>query len=46
VLVVSGIELAVEANGRGLGCAVDAVGQVAAIGRLLSTGLEHPNASE
>lgn len=44
-IVVSGIELAVEANGRGFGCAFDAVGQVIAIGRFLSTSLEHTNAS-
>ena len=40
-VVVSGIELAIKADGRGLCSAVDAVGQVVSVRRFLPAGLEH-----
>ncbi|MNY70671.1 hypothetical protein D3C86_2088530 [compost metagenome] len=40
-VVVGRVELAVETDGRGLGSAVDAVGQVVAVLRFLPSGLEH-----
>jgi hypothetical protein len=42
-VVVGGIKLAVEADGRGAGCTVDAVSQVVAVQGLLATGLEYAN---
>jgi len=40
LIVVGGIELVVQAHGRGAGRAIDALGQVVAIGGLLSACLE------
>ena len=44
-VVVGGVKLAVEADGGRLGGAVEAVGQVVAIGCFLATSLEHAHAS-